>query len=480
LKKYSTLLPRDDKFRDECGVFAVSNHPEASRITYLGLYALQHRGQESAGIVSLCDGSLDQHHGMGLVADVFDDDAILKLRGNSAIGHVRYSTTGESHISNAQPIVTDSRRGLMALGHNGNLLRTNEIRRELELQGAIFRSTTDSEVMLHLLARSDQEDTGLALREVFGRASGAFSLVMATSRSIWAARDPYGVRPLCLGQLDDGWVVASETCAFDLIGAKYIRDIEPGEAVQLKGPQMRSLQIVESHQSAHCIFEHVYFSRPDSTVFGKSVHSSRHAMGKQLAKESTVDADLIVPVPDSGVTSALGYANEAGLPFQVGLIRNHYVGRTFIEPKQSIRHFGVKIKLNPVREVLQGKRVIVIDDSIVRGTTSQKIVEMLRNAGASEVHMRVASPPTVSPCHYGIDTPTYSELIANQMSVEEIRDFINADSLAYLSIEGMKTAVGAKDDFCTACFDRRYPIPDTPRSAQKGLFDLDETPATKP
>ncbi len=478
MKKNSTPFPQDDKFHDECGVFAVSNHPEASRITYLGLYALQHRGQESAGIVSLSDGSLNQHHGMGYVADVFDDDAILRLRGNSAIGHVRYSTTGQSHISNAQPIVTDSRRGLMALGHNGNLLRTDEIRRELEFQGAIFRSTTDSEVMLHLLARSEQEDTGLALREVFGRASGAFSLVMATARSIWAARDPYGVRPLCLGQLDDAWVVASETCAFDLIGAKYVRDIEPGEAVQLKGPHMRSLRIVESHQSAHCIFEHVYFSRPDSTVFGKSVHSSRHSMGKQLAKEASIDADLVVPVPDSGVTSALGYAEEADLPFQVGLIRNHYVGRTFIEPKQSIRHFGVKIKLNPVREVLEGKRVIVIDDSIVRGTTSQKIVEMLRNAGASEVHMRVSSPPTLSPCHYGIDTPTDSELIANQMSVEEIRDFINADSLAYLSIEGMKTAVGAKDDFCTACFDRRYPIPDTPRSAQKGLFDLGDTPTT--
>ena len=463
----------DDKFHDECGVFAISQHSEAARMTYLGLYALQHRGQESAGIVTLNHGQLHQRHGMGYVADVFGDDELNGLAGTAAIGHVRYSTTGESSLANAQPIVTDSARGQMALGHNGNLLQAEQIRSELEAQGAIFRSTTDSEVMLHLLARSRHREIGEAIREVFGRVAGAFSLVLATPDGIWAARDPFGVRPLCLGKLNDGWVVASETCAFDLIGAKYVRDVNPGEAVQMQGEHLVSWTIVEPQRTAHCIFEHVYFARPDSKVFEKSVHASRYRMGQQLALEHPAEADFVLPVPDSGVTAALGFANASSIPFQFGLIRNHYVGRTFIEPKRSIRHFGVKVKLNPIRELLENQRLIVIDDSIVRGTTSKKIVEMLRSSGAAEVHMRVASPPTISPCHYGIDTPTYSELIANQMSVEEIRQHIQADSLAYLSVEGMKGAVRAGKGFCSACFDRDYPIPHTPRTSQKALFKLE-------
>ena len=465
----------EDKFHDECGIFGISNHPEAARITYLGLYALQHRGQESAGIVTLNNGQLNQRQGMGYVADVFTDKNLANLKGTAAIGHVRYSTTGESNLANAQPILTNSARGEMALGHNGNLLQADKIRQELEEEGAIFRSTTDSEVMLHLLARSRLPDLGNAIREVFGRVLGAFSLVLATPDGIWAARDPFGVRPLCLGKLDDGWVVASETCAFDLIGAKFVRDVNPGEAVHMNGEHLTSWTIVEPRETAHCIFEHVYFSRPDSKVFEKSVHASRYQMGQQLALEHPVKGDYVIPVPDSGATAALGFASISSIPFQFGLIRNHYVGRTFIEPKRSIRHFGVKIKLNPIRELLKNQRLIVIDDSIVRGTTSKKIVEMLRNAGAAEIHMRIASPPTISPCHYGIDTPTNSELIANQMSVSKILQYIGADSLAYLSVEGMKKAVGAEVGFCSACFDRKYPLPETPRTPQKELFELHRT-----
>ncbi len=463
----------DDKFHDECGVFAISHHPEAARMAYLGLYALQHRGQESAGIVTVNGGKLLQCQGMGYVADVFGDEELNSLKGSAAIGHVRYSTTGESRLANAQPILTNSRRGQMALGHNGNLLQTEKIRAELEREGAIFRSTTDSEVMLHLLARSPHKEMGSAIKEVFGRVAGAFSLVLATPEAILAARDPYGVRPLCLGKLNGSWVVASETCAFDLIGARHVRDVNPGEAVELRGEHLTSWTIVEARETAHCIFEHVYFARPDSQVFQRSVHSSRYELGQQLAREHPADADFVVPVPDSGVTAALGFSNAAEIPFQFGLIRNHYVGRTFIEPKQSIRHFGVKVKLNPVRQLLKGRRVAIIDDSIVRGTTSKKIVEMLRQAGATEVHMRIASPPTVSPCHYGINTPTYSELIANRMSVQEIRKYIQADSLAYLSVEGMKAAVGAEKGFCAACFDLKYPIPHTPRAPQRELFEID-------
>lgn len=463
----------DDKFHDECGVFAICGHPEAARLTYLGLYGLQHRGQESAGIVSSDGTRLHQKLGMGYVAEVFDESALSSLRGHMAVGHVRYSTTGESRLTNAQPILTDTWRGPVALAHNGNLIDTRELRKELEKEGAVFQGTTDSEVMLHLLAKQPHGEMGLALQEVLNSVTGAFSLALATVDSIWVARDPYGVRPLCLGRLDEAWVVSSETCAFDLINAEYLREVRPGELLRIKNRELLSLDLRPSPRRAHCIFEHVYFSRPDSRIFERSVHVSRQEMGRLLAEEAPVDADLVVPVPDSGVTAALGYAEAAGLPFQFGLIRNHYVGRTFIEPTQSIRHFGVKVKLNPVRHILEGRRVVLIDDSIVRGTTSKKIVEMVRTAGAREVHLRISSPPTIGPCHYGISTPTYGELIAHEKSIQEIRKYVGADSLSYLSLEGLKRAVGDRDNFCMACFDHNYPIRRAPGASQQSLFQLE-------
>jgi len=463
-----------DKFHDECGVFGIANHSDASRHTYLGLYALQHRGQESAGIVSSDGTTLHQERGMGYVADIFKSDTLEKLRGDSAIGHVRYSTSGDSDLANAQPILTDSWRGQIALAHNGNLVNAETIRHWLEAEGAIFQSTSDTEVILHLLARSPREDLDEAILDVFRVIRGAYSLLMLTSRELYAIRDAYGVRPLCLGRLNGSYVVASETCAFDLIGAEYVRDIRPGEVLRINGHNLTSYSMTPVPRKAHCIFEHVYFSRPDSQVFERSVHQSRFEMGRQLARESFVEADVVVPVPDSGVTAALGYSEESGIPFNFGLIRNHYVGRTFIEPRQSIRHFGVKVKLNPVKEILNGKRVILIDDSIVRGTTSRKIVEMVRLAGAHEVHMRISSPPTVAPCHYGIDTPTYSELIANNKTVKQIEEFTGADSLAYLSLEGLKRSVGDHDNFCTACFSREYPIPIDRNVSQGELFQIEE------
>ncbi len=470
---------RSDKFRDECGVFAITHHTEASRMAYLGLYGLQHRGQESAGIVTSDGQRLHMHRDMGYVADVFDDARLAALEGDSAIGHVRYSTTGESRLANAQPILTESWRGPLALAHNGNLLNTDRLRVELEREGAVFQSTTDTEVVLHLLARCPIADLGLSLREVFSLVTGAFSVVFQTPQDTWAVRDPYGVRPLCLGRLENSWVVASETCAFDLINADYIRDVQPGEILRIERGRLSSSWLKAAPRRAHCIFEHVYFSRPDSRVFERNVHETRYEMGRQLAREQGVEADLVVPVPDSGVTAALGYSDASGLPFQFGLIRNHYVGRTFIEPRQSIRHFGVKVKLNPVRPVLEGRRVVLIDDSIVRGTTSRKIVEMVRSAGAAEVHLRISSPPTVSPCHYGIDTPTCEELIANQKTLEDIREHTGADSLAYLSLEGLRRAVGDQGDYCLACFDRHYPIALEKTSAQKSLFDTPSPPETR-
>lgn len=469
-------MERDEKFRDECGVFGIVDHPEASRHVYLGLYALQHRGQESAGIVSSDGEQLHQERGMGYVADVFADNNLEKLAGRTAIGHVRYSTTGGTSLVNAQPIVTESWRGPIALAHNGNLVNAGHLRQRLEEEGAIFQSTSDSEVVLHLLARSPKEDLDEALLDVLRFVRGAYSLLLLTPRQLYAVRDPFGIRPLCLGRLGTSYVVASETCAFDLIGAEYLREVVPGEVLRIQEGQIFSFTLPPGPRHAFCIFEHVYFSRPDSRVFGRSVHNSRFEMGRQLARESGVEADVVVPVPDSGVTAALGYAEESGIPFNFGLIRNHYVGRTFIEPRQSIRHFGVKVKLNPVRELLQDKRVILIDDSIVRGTTSRKIVEMVRSAGAREVHLRISSPPTISPCYYGIDTPTHRELIAVNKSVEEIRVFTNADSLAYLSLEGLKKAVSARGDFCTACFDEDYPIAVHRETAtQKRLFDVPES-----
>ncbi len=459
--------------REACGLFGIAGVADAALLTYYGLYALQHRGEESAGIVSSDGRELVQHRGLGLVADVFTAETLDRLANPVAIGHVRYSTTGQSHLANAQPILTESWRGPVALAHNGNLLETGKLRRELEREGAVFQSTTDTEVVLHLLARCPTEDTTEALREVLGQVSGAFSLVVQTPEAVWAVRDGYGVRPLCLGRLDGSWVVASETCAFDLIDAHYVRDVEPGEVLRIDGEGLSSSRLREAPRHAHCIFEHVYLSRPDSLVFERSVHASRYEMGRQLAREHPVQADLVVPVPDSGVTAALGYADASGLPFQFGLIRNHYIGRTFIEPRQSIRNFGVKLKLNPVRPVLEGKRVVLIDDSIVRGTTSRKIVEMVRSAGAAEIHLRISSPPTVSPCYYGIDTPTYEELIANQKQLEEIREHTGADSLRYLSLEGLQSSVGDRGNFCMACFDKQYPIPLEGASPQKSLFELE-------
>ncbi|MDA2930521.1 amidophosphoribosyltransferase [Acidobacteria bacterium AH-259-O06] len=464
----------EDKFHDECGVFGIAAHQEAAQHTYLGLYALQHRGQESAGIVSSDGSRLYQEKGMGYVADVFDDKKLSKLVGDSAIGHVRYSTSGETSLDNAQPIVSESWRGAIALAHNGNLINSKQLRQKLEGEGAIFQSTSDTEVVLHLLARCSEEDLSRALREVLRQIRGAYSMLLQTPQQLYAIRDPFGVRPLCLGQLDNSYTLASETCAFDLIGAKYVRDVIPGEVLKIEDGQLHSSFLPPAPAHSYCIFEHVYFSRPDSKVFERSVHQSRYLLGRQLAREAPVEADLVVPVPDSGVTAALGYSDQSQIPFQFGLIRNHYVGRTFIEPKQAIRHFGVKVKLNPVRELLENKRIVLIDDSIVRGTTSRKIVEMVRSAGAREVHLRISSPPTISPCYYGIDTPTHAELIGANKTVEEILKFTGADTLAYLSPEGMKSAVSDEHNFCSACFDEKYPISISGEEPHEPLFQLQE------
>jgi amidophosphoribosyltransferase len=396
---------------------------------------------------------------MGYVSDVFSEDVIARLEGVNAIGHTRYSTAGDSNEGNAQPIVVNCRYGTVALVHNGNLINALSLRERLEEDGAIFQSTSDSEVILHLLTRCEADDIFGALGETLSQVQGAFSLLLLTKDSLIGVRDPNGFRPLNLGKLNGSYVLASETCAFDLIGATYVREVEPGEIVQIRGEDLKSIKALHAPRLAKCIFEHVYFSRPDSTVFGRSVQASRDLMGRILAQENPVDADLVVPIPDSGVAAAIGYSQESGIPFAVGLIRNHYVGRTFIEPKTKIRNLGVKVKLNPVRELLAGKRVILIDDSIVRGTTSRKIVKMVRAAGAKEVHMRISCPPTLSPCFYGIDTPTKKELIASSHTVEEIGKYIEADSLGYLSLQGLIRAVGGKgNEFCTACYTGQYPI----------------------
>jgi amidophosphoribosyltransferase len=455
-----------DKFHDECGVVAIYAHPEAEKLAYLGLHALQHRGQESAGIVTSNGLTLRAHRAMGLVADIFTEDVLSPLHGSLAIGHTRYSTAGDSALFNAQPIMVQSNKGMIALAHNGNLVNAHEIRHRLEAQGSIFQTNSDTEVIVHLIALSKEQTLPDAMADALRRVEGAFSLVMLSSDRVFAARDPRGFRPLNMGRIprlegqrQDTIVFASETCAFDLIGATYEREVKPGELV-IVGPEgITSRFYAPVAAQSSCIFEHVYFSRPDSMVFGRAVQASREGLGRQLAREAPAEADLVVPVPDSGVTAAVGYAAESGIPFRFGLIRNHYVGRTFIEPRQSVRDFGVKLKLNPVRTLLEGKRVVLIDDSIVRGTTSRKIVRMIRNAGAKEVHMRVSCPPTVSPCFYGVDTPSKKELIAANKSIEEIREFIGADSLAYLSLEGMKKACadGEKTTYCTACYTGSYP-----------------------
>ncbi|HKB69859.1 MAG TPA: amidophosphoribosyltransferase [Thermoanaerobaculia bacterium] len=463
-------------FKDECGVFGVWGHSDAANLAYLGLYALQHRGQESAGIASIDDGKLFIEREMGYVADVFDEARLSRLPGKSAIGHVRYSTAGDSSLSNAQPIVFSSGRGPLALAHNGNLVNAKEIRAHLEEEGALFTTNSDSEMILHLVARARRDGLASALVEALGEVRGAFSIVVLGQNEILAARDPNGFRPLVLGTLDGSPVVASETCAFDLIGATYVRDVEAGEIVKLTDAGVESIRYAFPRPTP-CVFEHVYFARPDSLVFGKSVAASREAFGERLAKEHPVEADIVVPVPDSGTYAAIGYARASGIPLALGLVRNHYVGRTFIEPKQAIRSFGVKVKLNPVREVVAGKRIVLIDDSIVRGTTSKKIVKMLRDAGAKEVHLRISSPPTRFSCHYGIDTPTRRELIASHSNVEEIRAFVDADTIGYLSTEGMMEAFGRPEHAtCAACFTGKYPV-EIPEAEAEPEEQISEQPA---
>ena len=452
-----------DKFHDECGVVAIYGHPEASNLSYLGVYALQHRGQESAGICSSDGRQIHCHKSMGHVAEIFTPEVLGRLPGDHAIGHTRYSTAGDTVLLNAQPFSVACNKGKIAVAHNGNIINAGELRRELEREGSIFQASSDTEVILHLVARSRERTLAGALREALLQLEGAFSLVFLAEDRIIVARDPHGFRPLAFGQMELSggricYVFASETCAFDLINAVYLGEVEPGE-MMIAGPEgITRERYAPIRDHAHCVFEHVYFSRPDSIVFGRSVEESRELMGRLLAREHPVDADVVVPVPDSGVAAALGYAAEADIPFRQALIRNHYVGRTFIEPSQAIRDFGVKLKLNPVRHLLEGKRVILVDDSVVRGTTSRKIVRMVRNAGAREVHLRISCPPTKSPCFYGVDTPSVGELIAANNSVEEIRRFVEADSLGYLSLSALRDAVNdSRQDYCYACYTGNYP-----------------------
>lgn len=457
------LAHADDHFHDECGVFGVFGHPEAANLTYLGLYALQHRGQESAGIVSSTGTDMNMHRAMGEVEEIFQPRVLATLPGSSAIGHTRYSTAGDKALLNAQPIMVDCNKGKIAVGHNGNLTNAGEQRRRLEHRGSIFQTNSDTEVIVHLIAKSQARNFSGALGDALNQVEGAYSLLLLTQEEMYAVRDPRGFRPLALGKLTspDGhvaWIVGSETCAFDLLNAEYIREIEPGEMLRISKSGLESIKFSLEKPHQYCVFEHVYFSRPDSIVFGRSVSQSREMLGRLLAREHPVEADMIVPLPDSGVPAAIGYSLESGIPFRMGLIRNHYIGRTFIEPSQAIRNFGVKLKLNPVRELIAGKRIILVDDSIVRGTTSRKIVRMVKDAGAKEVHVRISCPPTISPCYYGVDTPTKEELIASNNTPEEIRKYLGADSLGYLSLAGLKMAVSDLDGkFCTSCYTGVYP-----------------------
>jgi amidophosphoribosyltransferase len=465
----------DDHFHDECGVVGVYGHPEAANLAYLALYALQHRGQESAGIVSAKDDILISHRGLGLVADVFGEDIIRKLEGPAAIGHNRYSTSGQTLLKNAQPFVVEYGRGGLAVAHNGNLVNAREVRERLEGNGSIFQSNVDTEVIIHLIAAAKGERTVDRVISALSEVRGAYSMVFLTPHELIAARDPNGFRPLVLGRIKDTVVVASETCALDLLDAQYEREIEPGEVLWASAQGVESFRPFPATPRTSCIFEYIYFARPDSRVYDRNVYEIRKQLGRQLAIEQPVEADIVIPVPDSGVPAALGFAEQAGLPFEMGLIRNHYVGRTFIEPRDAIRHFGVKVKLNAQADVLRGKRVVVVDDSIVRGTTSRKIVAMVRHAGAQAVHMRISSPPTIGSCFYGVDTPTSDELIAHANAVDEIRKFITADSLGFLSERGMYSFLkpGESNGFCAACFTGRYPVPvtDHGRPHQLVLFE---------
>ncbi|MBL7069514.1 MAG: amidophosphoribosyltransferase [Candidatus Omnitrophica bacterium] len=446
------------KIKEDCGVFGIYGHKDAARLTYLGLYALQHRGQESSGIAVFNKREIRCHRGMGLVSDIFNEENLKPLKGDMAIGHVRYSTTGPSIIKNAQPFLVEYSDGFVAVAHNGNLINTHSLRERLEKKGTIFQSSMDSEVIVHLLAR-EKGNFKKRLLSALKSIKGAFSLAILTQDQMVAARDPYGFRPLSIGRLDGAYVIASESCAFDLIQAEYIREVEPGEVLFINKRGLQSVKPFRKVAPAKCIFEFIYFSRPDSRMCGSSVYEVRKELGRQLAREHPVDADLVLPIPDSGNCAALGFAQESGIPFEMGIIRNHYIGRTFIQPSQKIRNLGVKIKLNPVREVVKGKKVVIVEDSIVRGTTSRVRMKTLREAGAREVHMRVSCPPLVSPCFFGIDFPTKEELIASSHSIEKIRRFIGLNSLAYLSIERMLEAMPVdKKSFCTACFTGNYPL----------------------
>ncbi len=446
------------KLKEYCGIVGIYNKKEAANYAYLSLHALQHRGQEAAGIVSTDGSQFFEYKGYGLVNEVFNQDAISSLKGKIAIGHNRYSTFGDDSLANIQPLYAQFGMGKIAIAHNGNIVNANHIKRKLVQDGAIFNSNSDTEVIIHLIAKSNKPTFFERLKDALSVLKGAFSLVVMREDELYAVRDPWGFRPLSMGKLDDSIVFASETCAFDLIGAEFIRDIEPGEIVVAGNEGVKHFKnTFDNVDESKCVFEYIYFARPDSYLWGKNIYSIRKKMGEVLAEESPVDADIVIPTPDSGVPAALGYSKKSNIPFDFGLIRNHYVGRTFIEPSQSIRHFGVRLKLNPARDVLNNKRVVVIDDSIVRGTTSKRIVKMLRGAGAKEVHIRIASPPVVSPCFYGIDTPTKKELIASSHTIEEIRKYSTANSVAYLSLEGLKKVVG-ENGYCFACFNGNYPI----------------------
>lgn len=444
-----------------CGIFGIYNHKDAARLTYLGLYALQHRGQESAGIVASDGRSVTSHRGMGLVADVFTKGALNKLKGRLAVGHVRYSTTGSSDIKNAQPFLVKYSRGSLAIGHNGNLVNAKQLKDKLEKEGAIFQATIDSEVVVHLIARSKKEDFTDALVDGLSQVKGAYSLVFLTEDKIIAARDPQGFRPLCLGKVDGAYCFASETCAFDLIQAEYVREVEPGEIVIIDKDGLRSIKPFAPAAHSFCIFEFIYFARPDSLIFGKNVYLVRQRMGEELAREGPVKpADMVVPIPDSGICAALGFAHKSKLPFEMAIIRNHYVGRTFIQPSQYVRDLGVKVKLNPVKEIIKDKKIVVIEDSIVRGTTSRARIRHLRQAGADKIHMKVSCPPHKFPCFYGIDFPSRKELIASKKDVKKICKFIGLDSLSYLSLEGLYKSVGLpREEFCVACFTGNYTVP---------------------
>ena len=448
-----------------CGVFGIYGHPKAAELTYYGLYALQHRGQESAGIVSSDGDQFRTHKGMGLVSQIFNSDVLHHLTGQMAVGHTRYSTTGASHLRNAQPLTVDCARGQIAIAHNGNLTNAAQLREELEAKGSIFQTTVDSEIILHLMAQPSRPGHGLSLLDTVHRIEGAYSLVIMTENELIGVRDPHGFRPLSLGKVDDAWVLSSETCAFDLIHAKFVRDVEPGEIVIINKDGVKSLQAFpEQKRRAFCIFEYVYFARPDSTIANRNVYKVRVEMGRQLARENPIDADIVVPVPDSGNYAALGYSLETGFPYEMAFIRNHYVGRSFLQPSQLIRDFNVRVKLNLIPELVKGKRVIIVDDSIVRGTTCKARVNTLKEAGAKEVHVRVSCPPHMNPCVYGIDFPDRKKLMAANYSIDEICKYLDADSLAYLSEEGMVKATGLpKESFCMACYDGNYPVAYDPK-----------------